>query len=60
MRRSPVPSPMSPTTSVAAKAVLATAEAARQIRSTPQAPPVRTKQCAAESTLSAVTRARPT
>eukprot|EP00969_Alexandrium_andersonii_P094812 4188084-Alexandrium_andersonii.AAC.1 len=60
MRRSPVPSPTSPTTSVAAKAVLTTAEAERQIRSTSHAPPVRTKQCSAEPTLRAATRARPT
>eukprot|EP00969_Alexandrium_andersonii_P170529 7539414-Alexandrium_andersonii.AAC.1 len=60
MRRLPAPSPMSSTTSVAAKAALATAEAARQIRSTSQAPPIKTEQCPAESTLSAVARARPT
>eukprot|EP00969_Alexandrium_andersonii_P119841 5298455-Alexandrium_andersonii.AAC.1 len=51
---------MSPRTSEAAKAVLATAEAARPIRPTSRAPPVRTKQCSAESTLRAVMRARPT
>eukprot|EP00969_Alexandrium_andersonii_P325003 14360510-Alexandrium_andersonii.AAC.1 len=51
---------MSLMTSMAAEAVLATAEAARQIRSTSQAPPVKTKQCSAESTLSAATRAQPT
>eukprot|EP00969_Alexandrium_andersonii_P218098 9632785-Alexandrium_andersonii.AAC.1 len=60
MRRSPAPSPRLPKTSVAAKAVLAIAAAARQTRSTSQAPPARTKHCSAESTLSAAMRARPT
>eukprot|EP00969_Alexandrium_andersonii_P043418 1903758-Alexandrium_andersonii.AAC.1 len=60
MRRSPAPSPRLPQTSVAMKAALAIAAAARQTRSTSHAPPAMTKHCSAESTLSAVMRARPT
>eukprot|EP00969_Alexandrium_andersonii_P156879 6935319-Alexandrium_andersonii.AAC.1 len=60
MRRSPAPSPRLPNASVAVKAALARAVAARPIRSMSQAPPAKTKHCSAESTLSAVTRARPT
>eukprot|EP00969_Alexandrium_andersonii_P304440 13457441-Alexandrium_andersonii.AAC.1 len=60
MSRSPAPSPRSPETSDAAKAVLARAEAARRTRSTSHAPPVSTKHCSAVPTISAVTRARPT